>query len=227
MRRITLLLLFVLAASVGAEPVPNYLKKTGTTLTAKTGLKLVADSAKAIDTTATGLTTYVNNALAGNVIENGFGYGDFGVSGNLWQINRASDIDIDRTYMDYPDTTVALPWPDRSGTACDDVGSPSYDSNQVHPSVLYFPKGKFGYRWWMAFTASSQCTNDSCPDEYIWMVVSNNGTCDTCWHPFIDSFSVSPTYDTMNSPILKPEDMPAAVADTVGVTADVELILIS
>lgn len=86
-----------------------------------------------------------------------------------------------------------------SSDTTDDYWHPD-SSCAMHPSVLYIPNGWNGYRWLMAYTTIPVKDKRANFDfEIPAFAVSNDGE---TWHPFIDSFSTSPTYDSMIGPVV-------------------------
>lgn len=143
--------------------------------------------------------------------------GDLEVYGNLmsWgytsQVNHSNDIDIYKPSGDNADTLLDIPtyaWIDTTGLGdtClyENIPDSNFPSALVHPDVYYVPEGWNGYRWLLVSTPTPrQNDNDSLNYELPTLVVSNNGT---DFHCFIDSFSASPTYDSLSQSIVPYEN---------------------
>ncbi len=96
--------------------------------------------------------------------------GDITVTGNIINNGWRHDLDTANAWMTRADSHLILPITLHSSDA--DSSHLADSSVAWHPSILYFPDGKWGFRYWLAYTAIIGGSTDS---ENPHIAVSNDG----------------------------------------------------
>lgn len=90
--------------------------------------------------------------------------GDLNVyGGNVNIINQMTELDINYSYAEYPDTFLSIPYYRDNG------GLFNPTDPMLHPSILTFPAPYYGYKYWLGYTPYNTVI-----DENPCIAVSNN-----------------------------------------------------
>jgi len=138
--------------------------------------------------------------------------GDITVSGNIINIQWAHDLDTSKAWMQRADTYLDLPV---TLVTADSVYLE--DSAVVtHPSILYFPDGWNGFKYWLAYTPLIPGFD---ADENPHIAVSNDGVSwglfntnpggsgDTLYNPLFGIFGAGPSIDSLDATHLSDPDL--------------------
>jgi len=125
-------------------------------------------------------------------ISDAFVAGKLTVTGPIDRYNIKLELDTTNIYCAHADTFLRLPIDTSS------IGAPEDTFQMMHPSIVYIPEGKWGYKYWLACTPP----NASPIKEDIHILVSND---EVTWTEFVSGS------DTLYNPVFKAADFDSAI----------------